>query len=168
MPRLAGRGGKVVSALLTVVLLLAVWWLQSRGSAEDEGPVAHDRATQSASSASSGPSGPSGSSAPAAMPAADEDGVPYVALTALPREAAVTVRLIDAGGPFPYAGKDGSTFGNYEGALPRRPRGYYAEYTVPTPGASNRGARRIIAGDGGQLYWTADHYASFERIWRRR
>ncbi|KAB2807610.1 ribonuclease, partial [Pimelobacter simplex] len=78
------------------------------------------------------------------------------------------VRLIDDGGPFPYAGKDGSTFGNFEGLLPRRARGYYAEYTVPTPGASTRGARRIIAGDGGQLYWTADHYESFERIWRER
>jgi len=158
VPRLGGTTGKVVSALVTVVLVLGLWWLQSRdgGSAGPDEPVAGDSA--------SAPADP----APASMPEADEDGIPYVALTSLPREAATTVRLIDDGGPFPYAGKDGSTFGNYEGVLPQRSRGYYAEYTVPTPGASNRGARRIIAGDGGQLYWTADHYESFERIWRKR
>ncbi|GAA3669611.1 hypothetical protein GCM10022237_31830 [Nocardioides ginsengisoli] len=149
MPRLGRRSRQVASAVVTVVLLLGVWWLQSRGSDE---PAARD---------TSSPSG-----APASMPKADGDGVPYVALAALPREAQATVRLIDDGGPFPYPGKDGSTFGNFEGVLPRKPRGYYAEYTVPTPGASTRGARRIIAGDGGQLYWTADHYLTFARIWR--
>lgn len=164
MARLGGTTGKVVSTLVTVVLVLGLWWLQSRGSdgpggADGSGdPVARD--TASSAPASGTPS------APAAMPAADEDGITYVALTALPREAATTVRLIDAGGPYPYPGKDGSTFGNFEGELPQRPRGYYAEYTVETPGLSHRGARRIIAGDGGQLYWTEDHYASFERIWR--
>lgn len=157
MPRLGGTTGKVVSTVVTVVLVLGVWWLQSRDSGSgDRDPVAQDPASSSATSPATS----------AAMPRADADGVPYVALTSLPREAATTVRLIDDGGPFPYPGKDGSTFGNYEGELPQRSRGYYAEYTVPTPGASNRGARRIIAGDGGQLYWTADHYASFERIWR--
>ncbi|QSR26077.1 ribonuclease [Nocardioides aromaticivorans] len=97
---------------------------------------------------------------------ADEDGIPYVDLADLPPEAADTVGLIDAGGPFPYPGKDGSTFGNFEGVLPDRERGYYAEYTVETPGLDHRGARRIIAGDGGELYWTEDHYESFERIRR--
>ena len=156
MPHLGRRTRQVVSAAVTVVLLLGVWWLQSRGA--DDRPTARD----TPSAAPSAPSAP----APAGMPKADSDGIPYVALRSLPREARQTVVLIDQGGPFPYAGKDGSTFGNFEGVLPRRSRGYYAEYTVPTPGASTRGARRIIAGDGGQLYWTADHYASFERIWR--
>ncbi|WP_377323251.1 ribonuclease domain-containing protein [Pimelobacter simplex] len=164
MPRLGRRTGQVVSALVTVVLVLGLWWLQSRGGGDgSDEPVARDPAPTSASAPTSAPA-----SAPASMPRADEDGIPYVALDSLPREAATTVRLIDDGGPFPYAGKDGSTFGNFEGLLPRRSSGYYAEYTVPTPGASNRGARRIIAGDGGQLYWTADHYESFERIWRER
>jgi ribonuclease T1 len=48
--------------------------------------------------------------------------------------------------------------------LPEEPSGYYHEYTVPTPGASDRGARRIIEGAGGELYWTGDHYRTFERI----
>jgi ribonuclease T1 len=55
-------------------------------------------------------------------------------------------------------------FGNYERLLPRKPRGYYHEYTVPTPGAHDRGARRIIAGQGGELYYTDDHYRTFKRI----
>jgi ribonuclease T1 len=91
-----------------------------------------------------------------------------VALTELPSEAQQTDRLIRAGGPFPYA-KDGMAFGNRERQLPRRERGYYREYTGPTPGARNRGARRIVCG-GVQAarpeacYYTDDHYASFRRI----
>ena len=75
------------------------------------------------------------------------------------------MRLVDRGGPFPED-EDGSTFGNFEGLLPDRERGYYREFTVATPGLESRGARRIVAGDGGELYWTRDHYASFERIAR--
>lgn len=93
-------------------------------------------------------------------------GLPWVEASDLPSQAQVTLRLIDAGGPFPYPGKDGSTFGNLEGLLPKHPRGYYAEYTVPTPGSRDRGARRIITGDGGDFYWTADHYSHFERVRR--
>ncbi|MBC3874763.1 ribonuclease domain-containing protein [Undibacterium flavidum] len=85
----------------------------------------------------------------------------------LPREAQQTLQLIQQGGPFPYD-KDGSVFGNYERQLPKRARGYYHEYTVKTPYARNRGARRIITGGERQpyreLYYTADHYASFKRI----
>jgi ribonuclease T1 len=81
----------------------------------------------------------------------------------LPAEARATVFLIRAGGPFPYA-RDGAAFGNREGHLPKRPRGYYREYTVPTPGAPDRGARRIVAGRAGELYYTDDHYRTFRRI----
>ena len=95
-----------------------------------------------------------------------QSGLPWVDVADLPPQAGETLALIDAGGPFPYPGKDGSTFGNLERLLPVEPRGYYAEYTVPTPGSRDRGARRIIAGDGGELYWTADHYQHFERIRR--
>jgi ribonuclease T1 len=42
--------------------------------------------------------------------------------------------------------------------------GYYREYTVKTPGARDRGTRRIIAGRRGEYYYTGDHYASFKRI----
>lgn len=96
-----------------------------------------------------------------------ESGLPWVLEEELPVEGQATLALIDQGGPFPFD-KDGSTFGNFEGLLPDHQRGYYAEYTVVTPGSQDRGARRIIAGDGGETYWTQDHYASFERIARRQ
>jgi ribonuclease T1 len=91
-----------------------------------------------------------------------------VELSSLPPEAQQTYRLIHHGGPFPYA-KDGTVFGNRERLLPAKRRGHYREYTVRTPGARNRGARRIVCG-GEQpaqpeaCYYTADHYASFSRI----
>jgi ribonuclease T1 len=97
-----------------------------------------------------------------------ESGLPWILEDELPVEGRATLALIDQGGPFPYPDKDGSTFGNFEGLLPDHPRGYYAEYTVVTPGSSDRGARRIITGDGGEYYWTEDHYASFARIARRQ
>jgi ribonuclease T1 len=86
-----------------------------------------------------------------------------VALAQLPREARDTLSLIKAGGPFPYS-QDGKTFQNREKLLPQRDRGYYREYTVRTPGAKDRGARRIVAGRSGEFYYTADHYRSFRRI----
>ena len=83
----------------------------------------------------------------------------------LPREARETLQLIQNGGPYPHA-QDGHTFHNRERLLPLRGPGYYAEFTVKTPGARGRGARRIVAGRGGELYYTADHYRSFRRIMR--
>ena len=82
---------------------------------------------------------------------------------ALPPEVAVTLALIQRGGPFPHR-QDGVVFENREGELPVRPRGFYHEFTVETPGAHDRGARRIITGSGSEMYWTDDHYQSFERI----
>lgn len=83
----------------------------------------------------------------------------------LPPEARDTLALIAQGGPFPH-GQDGVVFGNYEGLLPREPRGYYHEYTVETPGAHNRGTRRIITGGTppAAYYYTDDHYRSFRRF----
>jgi len=86
-----------------------------------------------------------------------------VTLGDLPPEARATLDLIRAGGPFPHQ-QDGRTFGNREKLLPRRERGYYREYTVRTPGARDRGARRIVAGRDGDFYYTADHYRLFKRI----
>ncbi|MCV2370312.1 guanyl-specific ribonuclease [Roseateles oligotrophus] len=91
-----------------------------------------------------------------------------VALSALPREAQKTHQLIHAGGPFPYD-KDGIVFGNRERILPKHPRGYYREYTVPTPGSRNRGARRMVCGgkppsNPDVCYYTGDHYSSFKRV----
>lgn len=81
----------------------------------------------------------------------------------LPPEGRATLALIKRGGPFPYA-RDGIIFQNREGRLPERPRGYYREYTVPTPGLSHRGARRIVAGRDGDYWYTDDHYRTFKRI----
>lgn len=86
-----------------------------------------------------------------------------IAVKQLPNEARQTLALIKAGGPFPYT-RDGTVFGNREGQLPKRDRGYYREYTVRTPGAKDRGARRIVAGVPGEYYYTDDHYQTFRRI----
>ena len=88
-----------------------------------------------------------------------------IAARKLPDEARQTLALIDQSGPFPYQ-RDGAVFGNREGLLPKRERGYYREYTVKTPGARDRGARRIVAGRAGERYYTDDHYRSFRRIIR--
>jgi ribonuclease T1 len=103
--------------------------------------------------------------------ARDPAAVGDVPAAALPREAHATLALIKTGGPLPYV-RDGSVFGNREKILPPRARGYYREYTVPTPGTRSRGARRIIAGAGatgdvrssGEYYYSDDHYNSFRRI----
>jgi ribonuclease T1 len=89
--------------------------------------------------------------------------VSEIKLSALPAEARQTLAHIKAGGPFPYA-KDGTVFGNREGQLPKRNGGYYREYTVKTPGARDRGARRIVSGVPGEYYYSDDHYQTFRRI----
>jgi ribonuclease T1 len=92
-----------------------------------------------------------------------QSGLETIDIDDLPPEAVATLNLIKSGGPFPYT-KDGSVFNNYEGLLPEKPSGYYHEYTVETPGSSDRGARRIVGGDNGEYYYTDDHYASFKLI----
>ena len=86
-----------------------------------------------------------------------------ISATQLPKEARQTIAVIKKGGPYPYK-KDGAVFGNFEKLLPLHERGYYREFTVPTPGSRDRGARRIIAGKGGELYYTDNHYQSFKRV----
>ena len=86
-----------------------------------------------------------------------------VPLTSLPREARETLRLIKQDGPFPYS-RDGTVFRNFEKRLPKQQRGYYREYTVKTPGARNRGARRIVCGKPSECYYTPDHYKTFKLI----
>lgn len=84
-------------------------------------------------------------------------------LSALPPEATDTVNLIKQGGPYPYPADDG-IFSNREGVLPACASGYYREYTVETPGSPDRGARRIVKGDGGEYFYTDDHYATFSIV----
>ena len=83
----------------------------------------------------------------------------------LPPEAVATLELIERGGPYPYE-RDGTVFQNRERRLPAQPRGYYREYTVPTPGSRDRGARRIVTGGDPPevLYYTDDHYRSFREV----
>ena len=112
--------------------------------------------------------GLSGSLPAVARPEGSALAAASVSLQSLPEEARETYRLILSGGPFPHD-KDGTVFGNRERQLPQMSRGYYREYTVRTPGASNRGARRIVCGGEPPqrpevCYYTGDHYASFNRI----
>lgn len=98
-------------------------------------------------------------------------GLSTIDYAALPKEAQSVIRMIQQRASFPHH-QDGQTFGNRERILPSQPRGYYQEYTVPTPGADNRGARRIVSGQGrtgdnatsGEYYYTGDHYRSFAQV----
>lgn len=165
----------IVGLVLALVMAAVVWWTQGDGATPgtDTGAGSPSATRSAAPSASDSPTHEyTETNTPVSEPSQQSgqqsstdpvSGLPWVRLAALPPEAAETVDLIDAGGPFPED-EDGGTFGNREELLPDRPSGYYAEYTVPTPGADDRGARRIVAGDAGELYWTDDHYRSFERI----
>jgi ribonuclease T1 len=139
----------VLTVLAAVVVLLVVWRAPSLLGGADPGPGDRSATSDSASAPRTDP----------------DSGLPFVEVGALPPEARTTLALIDAGGPFPYD-QDGATFFNNEQNLPDHDRGYYREYTVETPGSRDRGARRIVAGAEGELYWTEDHYDSFERIRR--
>jgi ribonuclease T1 len=96
-------------------------------------------------------------------PSSATTDLPTMTVGELPPEGVETLQLIKDGGPFPYS-KDGSTFQNREGILPKQPSGFYQEYTVGTPGSDDRGARRIIGGDDGSRFYTDDHYASFREV----
>ncbi|MDX6742718.1 ribonuclease domain-containing protein [Actinocorallia sp. A-T 12471] len=95
--------------------------------------------------------------------AVETTAYPSIAFADLPKAAQKTLTLIAAGGPFPYR-RDGSVFLNRERLLPANPRGYYREFTVATPGREGRGPRRIIVGEGGERYYSPDHYRTFLRI----
>jgi ribonuclease T1 len=159
--------------LAAVLTVLAFWWVQGDGGTTTQDPQASPttaRPTDTSSTSSDVPSLPTPTqtatvSPPTTSGTDPDSGLPIVAVSELPPEAHETIALIDQGGPFPYA-QDGDTFRNDEGLLPDQPLGYYQEYTVETPGSDDRGARRIVAGSAGELYWTDDHYNSFFRIAR--
>jgi ribonuclease T1 len=129
---------RLLGVAVAAVVALATWWIQSSGSDQPQEPTATSSVVT-------------------------DSTLPVVAEDRLPAEARATLELIDAGGPFPYD-RDGVVFENREELLPERDLGYYAEYTVPTPGADDRGARRIVTGEGDELYYTTDHYRSFVEI----
>ncbi len=134
-----------LSIIALLLLVAIVWWWGSRPAQ----PVFAPPPIEAPAPAAQVPSGPT----------------PQTRPDFLPPEARDTLRLIAGKGPYPHR-QDGGVFGNREGHLPGRPRGYYHEFTVETPGASNRGARRIIT--GGQppetCYYTDDHYESFREF----
>lgn len=92
-----------------------------------------------------------------------QEGLSVIRVAELPVQARETLLAIKQGGPFAYP-RDGVVFNNFEQVLPKRQRGYYHEYTVVTPGESNRGVRRIISGAAHEYYYTTDHYQTFKRI----
>lgn len=107
----------------------------------------------------------SDSGTPASSPrsSASSAAIRVVPISSLPEQVAQTIALVRANGPFPYS-RDGAVFHNREHRLPEQRDGYYHEYTVPTPGESGRGARRLVAGAPGEFYYSADHYESFVRV----
>lgn len=185
-----GRSTGAAALVLVLLVVLGIWQINGRGPDTPTSTGGENNATAIDSSTSpeppEPPEPPSSLSAKSALssrsasptaeptdeppapatsaPAVDPDsGLATVYLLDLPPEAAETVQVIDSGPPYPY-GQDGNTFGNYEGLLPDHDRGYYQEFTVETPGSSDRGARRIVEGADAELYWTDDHYESFYRI----
>lgn len=110
---------------------------------------------------------PAGTAATSAAPDLAAASVPADALARFGIEErgaiAAALALIADGGPFLHK-KDGSVFQNREGRLPRYAAGYYHEYTVETPNSADRGARRIVTGTGGEIYYTADHYDNFVQL----
>ena len=108
-----------------------------------------------------------GGLAATALARAAPEAITEVALADLPKEARDVHALIGRGGPFQFE-RDGVVFGNREKLLPAKPRAYYHEYTVRTPGVKSRGARRLVCGGPATTpdvcYYTDDHYQSFRRI----
>jgi ribonuclease T1 len=137
-------------ALLALVAIFAVVQLLSHS----DGP----------SDAGSGNSASPTSASQPGAPAGGAEEVPGVGEeAAVHDQISATLALIATRGPYPNRA-DGEVFENREQHLPQEPRGYYHSYTVPTPGSADRGARRIITGRGGELFYTSDHYDSFEPI----
>lgn len=121
--------------------------------------AALSRATGGSTTSGAGASGSCPTPSPN-TPGASTSHLKLQSLCALPPEAAQVWHIIDTGGKFTYS-RDGIVFNNAERILPAEQRGYYHEYTVPTPGVKTRGARRLITGSAHELYYTGDHYASF-------
>jgi ribonuclease T1 len=172
-------GGCAVLAVVAIAFFLIGKSTSSKSSATSAPTkVPSGSVTSAKASSGNGSTGSSGSNgSPTSVPSknattiaqapaganAGKSGLKTVTASALPPEARITLKLIDANGPFPYS-RDGVTFSNLEKILPKQAKGYYHEYTVVTPGSKDRGARRIIAGEKGERFYTDDHYASFKEV----
>ncbi|MFJ3959062.1 ribonuclease domain-containing protein [Arthrobacter sp. NPDC090010] len=152
-----------LAGIIAAALVAGLIWIGTSG-----GHANHDAGGASATSGqkTSGTGGTSSGKTPKGSQGkapTNPSSLASVKETQLPAEAQKTLELIAQGGPYPYS-RDGINFGNFEGVLPKKGGGYYKEYTVPTPGSKDRGARRIIVGSGHEKYYTADHYATFRFI----
>lgn len=153
---------RVASAIVTMALALTLCACGLSQVRQDVPEVLPQLATALAPLNATAPAQDTVESRATPLPAAI-DGLPVITRDQLPPEARETLLLIERGGPFPYR-QDGLVFQNRERLLPRKPAGYYREYTVVTPGSPDRGARRIVMGEGGEIYYTTDHYRSFARV----
>ncbi len=147
--KLVAFAGLVIAVVVLVVAMVGGGSLTSQTTTPEPG------------STSASPKAASTAGATTAV--ANPSSLPAINASQLPKEARQTLALIAKGGPYPYD-RDGVNFGNFEGLLPKKSGGYYKEYTVPTPGESDRGARRIIVGKDSAKYYTPDHYESFKFI----
>lgn len=167
------RAGTLIAVLLLLVAGAWFWQRDARETASETAAASTpsadaDRreATLALPPADSVPLGEATVAAPAPPPPSSTAPRPATALPGfLPAEARETLRLIASDGPFPHR-QDGTVFGNREGRLQKRERGFYREYTVETPGLGHRGARRIVTGGRppSEYYYTDDHYESFRRF----
>ncbi len=152
------RGSARAAALLAAILALGIGWWQQRNApatGRESIPAGVDRKQPAPPSTSGGPERQIGDALERLRTAVRSDEEFGAATESL--------ALIEKGGPFRYQ-KDGAVFSNREGRLPATARGYYREYTVPTAGEDDRGARRFIRGAQGETYYTRDHYGTFIRI----
>lgn len=154
----------IAGAIAVLIVLGAAFLLNKLSASEAPSPAASSAKSSPAKSTPVKSSNkPSASASSNSNAPANPSKLPAIKASQLPKEGQQALALIAKGGPYPYD-RDGINFGNFEGILPKQSGGYYSEYTVATPGASNRGARRIIVGKAGEKYYTDDHYASFSFI----
>jgi ribonuclease T1 len=146
-------GRRLTVALVGLIALVVVGWFV-KDNVSSEMPVA--RNPIGSASLTAPPTVVSVSNVPGV-----KSGLDVKALSSLPAEAGATWKLIESNGPFPHPRNDGVTFQNREKRLPQKDSGYYKEYTVPTPGSRDRGARRLVTGAEKEVFYTADHYSSF-------
>ena len=163
------RSRPILLGALAVALVVLTWLVvqAARGGPTPDATAAQTGVTVTTTPGAPGTEATSSGTSTSGRPGGATDpvsGLPWIAESALPPQARETLRLIRAGGPYPYPRNDNQTFANRERLLPQHSRGYYKEFTVLTPGSDDRGARRIVTGSQGERYWTADHYASFSRI----
>lgn len=172
---------QILVVVLSLALLAACFRIYSMSS-ENKSTANNGTVSTQKNSSNRSAANASGSSSPSVQNVAPNNnamgqgnhyanGITTIDYAALPKEAQTVIQMIQKRASFPYR-QDGQTFSNRERVLPSQSRGYYQEYTVPTPGADNRGARRIVSGLGntgdnatsGEYYYTSDHYRSFARV----